>query len=157
MPRAVRAHHGCWGIITFSLMNLNAVSWEPEGPYHYSNMLHWEPEGHYNNHRLCTAIAPFYIIVLNGTYLNINSALLALNWWCTCMLGSGHNTYFSSHRSHDCKALSVFWASFYSFEKFRGHFTSAVVDKRFVNKIGDKTAILKKYDMSTKILFWRHE
>ena len=30
---------------------------------------------------------------------------------------------------------------------------SAVVDKRFVDKIGDKTAILRKYDMSTKILF----
>ena len=63
MPRVVRAHHGCWGtctcIITFSP---NAVSWEPEGPYHYSKMLHWEPEGHYNNHRLCTAIAPFYIL-----------------------------------------------------------------------------------------------
>ena len=33
---------------------------------------------------------------------------------------------------------------------------SAVVDKRFVNKIGDKTAILRKYDMLTKILFCRH-
>ena len=40
---------------------------------------------------------------------------------------------------------------------------SAVVDKRFINKIGDKTAILRKYDLSTKIqicwhnnvLFWR--
>ena len=34
--------------------------------------------------------------------------------------------------------------------------TSAVIDTRFVNKIGDKTAILRKYDMSTKILFCRH-
>ena len=33
---------------------------------------------------------------------------------------------------------------------------SAVVDKRFVDKIGDKTAILRKYDMSTKILFCLH-
>ena len=33
---------------------------------------------------------------------------------------------------------------------------SAVVDKRFVNKLGDKTAILGEYDMSTKILFCRH-
>ena len=33
---------------------------------------------------------------------------------------------------------------------------SAVVDKLFVNKIGDKTAILRKCDMSTKILFCRH-
>ena len=33
---------------------------------------------------------------------------------------------------------------------------SAVVDKRFVNKIGDKTKILRKYDMSTNILFCRH-
>ena len=33
--------------------------------------------------------------------------------------------------------------------------SSAVVDKRFVNKIGDKTAILRKY-MSTKILVCRH-
>ena len=30
--------------------------------------------------------------------------------------------------------------------------TSAVVDKHFVNKVGDKTAILRKYDISTKIL-----
>ena len=35
-------------------------------------------------------------------------------------------------------------------------YTSAVVDKRFIDKIGDKTAILRKYDMSTKILFCRH-
>ena len=33
---------------------------------------------------------------------------------------------------------------------------SAVVDRRFVDKIGDKTAILRKYDMSTKILFCWH-
>ena len=30
---------------------------------------------------------------------------------------------------------------------------SAVVDKRFVNKLGDKTAVLRKYDMLKKILF----
>ena len=35
-------------------------------------------------------------------------------------------------------------------------FISAVVDKCFVNNIGNKTAILRKYDMSTKILFCRH-
>ena len=34
--------------------------------------------------------------------------------------------------------------------------TSAVVDKPFVDKIDDKTAILRKYDISTKILFCRH-
>ena len=34
---------------------------------------------------------------------------------------------------------------------------SAVVDKRFVDKIGDKTAILWKCDMLTKILFCRHK
>ena len=33
---------------------------------------------------------------------------------------------------------------------------SAVVDKRFVDKIGDKTAVLRKYDMSTKILVCQH-
>ena len=33
---------------------------------------------------------------------------------------------------------------------------SAVVDKRFVDKIGDKTAILRKYDMSARIMFCRH-
>ena len=33
---------------------------------------------------------------------------------------------------------------------------SAVVDKPFVDKIADKTAILRKYDISTKILFCRH-
>ena len=31
---------------------------------------------------------------------------------------------------------------------------SAVIDKRFVDKIGDKIAILRKYYMSTKILFY---
>ena len=38
---------------------------------------------------------------------------------------------------------------------FLGHplYHSAVVDKPFVDKIGDKTAILRKYDISTKILF----
>ena len=35
-------------------------------------------------------------------------------------------------------------------------FPSAVVDKRFVDKIGNKTAILRRYDMSTKILYCRH-
>ena len=35
--------------------------------------------------------------------------------------------------------------------------TNAVVDKRFIDKIGDKTAILRKYDMSTKILFYQHD
>ena len=35
-------------------------------------------------------------------------------------------------------------------------FSAVVVDKRFVDKIGDKTAILRKYDMSTKIQFFRH-
>ena len=33
---------------------------------------------------------------------------------------------------------------------------SAVVEKHSVDKIGDKTAILRKYDMLTKILFCRH-
>ena len=36
---------------------------------------------------------------------------------------------------------------------------SSVVDKRFVDKIGNKTAILRKYDLSTKttkILFCQH-
>ena len=33
---------------------------------------------------------------------------------------------------------------------------STVVDKCFVNKIGNKTAIVRKYDMSIKILFCRH-
>ena len=37
-------------------------------------------------------------------------------------------------------------------------FISAVVAKRLVDKIGDKTAILRKYDtfVLTKILFCRH-
>ena len=35
--------------------------------------------------------------------------------------------------------------------------TSAVVDRPFGDRTGDKTAILRKYDMSTEILFWRHE
>ena len=33
---------------------------------------------------------------------------------------------------------------------------SAVIDKHFVDRICDKTAISRKYDMSTKILFCRH-
>ena len=36
------------------------------------------------------------------------------------------------------------------------YFSSAVVDKHFVDKIGNKTAILRKYDMSTMILFCWH-
>ena len=32
-------------------------------------------------------------------------------------------------------------------------YASAVVDECFVDKIGDKTAILRKYDMSTKFCF----
>ena len=40
-------------------------------------------------------------------------------------------------------------------EMLYGEITSAVIDKRFVDKIGDKTAILRKYDM-LKILFCQH-
>ena len=34
---------------------------------------------------------------------------------------------------------------------------SAVVDRPIVDRIGDKTANLRKYDMSTEILFWQHK
>ena len=52
------------------------VSWEPEGRYCNSEMFHWEPEGRYCCTK-CMAIAPF-CMVLNGTYLICNNALLAL-------------------------------------------------------------------------------
>ena len=35
-------------------------------------------------------------------------------------------------------------------------YISAVVDKLFVDKISDKPAILRKYHLSTKILFCQH-
>ena len=48
------------------------------------------------------------------------------------------------------------WAFLANFTFDDGVVTSDVVDMHFVDKIGDKTAILKEYDMSTKILFCRH-
>ena len=30
------------------IWNNHAVSWEPEGRYHYSTMFRWEPEGRYH-------------------------------------------------------------------------------------------------------------
>ena len=80
-------------------------------------------------------------------------------------------SYVRERRSHDptvpsCSFYEVRKAFFNFLEppvtsclwQISMHFVmiSAVVDKRFVNKIGDKTAILRKYDMSTKILFCRH-
>ena len=68
----------------------NIVSWEPEGHYCRSKMFRWEPEG-----RCCCtksmAIGPIRyclykvngnsaLLVLNGTSLICNSALLALSW-----------------------------------------------------------------------------
>ena len=43
----------------------------------YAKMFQWEPEGHYR----CTMSMP---LVLNGTSLNSDSVLLALNWWFVC-------------------------------------------------------------------------
>ena len=55
--------------------------------------------------------------------------------------------------AHQCDSIAI-WYDATDF----GHSIciSAVVDKRFVDKIGNKTAILRKYNMSTKILFCRH-
>ena len=53
------------------------VSWEPEGRYCSSKMFRWEPEGRYR----CTKVdGDSALLVLNGTSLNFNNALLALNW-----------------------------------------------------------------------------
>ena len=41
--------------VTFEM---DIISWEPEGRYHYSKMFHWEP-GRYH-HRLCTVIGSFW-------------------------------------------------------------------------------------------------
>ena len=70
------------------------------------------------------------LLVLNGTSLNSDSALLALNWQIMQLCVIVINAYNVS--------------------------ISAVVDKRYVNKIGDKTASFWKY-MSTKILFCQHK
>ena len=59
---------------------MHIISWKPEGRYCRSKMFHWEPEGRYR-HRLCTVIAAIWFSSLNGTSLNIDSALLALNTW----------------------------------------------------------------------------
>ena len=59
------------------------VSWEPEGRYQYSKMFHWEPEGRYRT--MSMAISP--PLVLNGTSLNSDSALLALNWFNESWVG----------------------------------------------------------------------
>ena len=58
------------------------VGWEPEGHYPCSTMFRWEPEGRYC-HRLCTAIAPFWLSAksLFNDWTSLNSALLAPNWW----------------------------------------------------------------------------
>ena len=74
-------------ISTRLFQNIHIFSWELERRYQYSKMFHWEPEGHY-----CTKCGDSTILVLNGTSLNSDSALLALNWqyisWqkCTCIL-----------------------------------------------------------------------
>ena len=83
---------------TFSLSIENSIiSWEPEGHYHYPMMFCWEQEGCY----CCAksmAIAPFWfsmrtrrvlllykvngdsaLLVLNGTLLNSDNALLVLS------------------------------------------------------------------------------
>ena len=54
------------------------ISWEPEGHYHYSKMFCWEPEG-----RCTKSMVTSALLVLNGTSLksDIDSTLLALNWW----------------------------------------------------------------------------
>ena len=59
--------------------NSTVVSWEPEGRYCRSKMFHWEPEGRYC-HRLGGVDSA--LLVLNGTSLSCNNALLALNWRC---------------------------------------------------------------------------
>ena len=71
----------CLNFLAFRIFLLlsteHIVSGEPKGHYHYSTLFHWEPKGRYR-HRHCAAIAPY--LVLSGTLLNSDSALLALNW-----------------------------------------------------------------------------
>ena len=55
-----------------------------------------------------------------------------------------------------CPSPSNTQVSAWWYSDSHGEIVSAIIDKRFVNKISDKTAILRKYDMSTKILFCRH-
>ena len=52
-------------------------TWEPEGRYHYSKMFCREPEGRY---QICKVYGDSALLVLNGTSLNVDSALLALSW-----------------------------------------------------------------------------
>ena len=67
-------------------LTAHSVSWEPEGRYHYSKMFRWEPEWHFH-HRLCTANRA--LLVLSGTSLKIDSALLTLNWWLVAWCEKG--------------------------------------------------------------------
>ena len=55
--------------------SLYLVSWEPEGRYCSSKMFCWGPEGH-----CCTVYGDSALLVLSGTYLICNNALLALDW-----------------------------------------------------------------------------
>ena len=51
------------------------ISWEPEGHYHHSTMFHWEPEG-------LVAVQIYGdsgLLLLNGTLLNSNNALLVIS------------------------------------------------------------------------------
>ena len=71
--------------------NIHVVSWEPEGCYHYQWCSIWEPEGHYHYSKMFRLrtrreLSPYTLnsnsdlLVFNVTSLNIDSALLALNW-----------------------------------------------------------------------------
>ena len=59
-----------------AITNKYIVSWEPEGCYQYIKMFHWEPEGRH----WCTVYGDSILLVLIGTSLNSDSALLAINW-----------------------------------------------------------------------------
>ena len=52
------------------------VDWETEGRYRYSTMFHWELEGH----RLCIAIAPFWLSIKHLWRLLMPFYNVALNW-----------------------------------------------------------------------------
>ena len=69
---------------------------------HISKMFHWGPEGRYR-HRLCM-YSNSALLVLNGTSLTFNNALLALNWQylCVWLHGSFENMEIFLQRNVQC-------------------------------------------------------
>ena len=99
---------------TLPKSNSDNVRWEPEGRYQYSKIFCWRPEGRYC-HRYCTVI--INLLVLNGTSLNIDSALLALNWHSNNRLSqrSIHALFFIFFLKSHISTIFLSWSYMYFF------------------------------------------